>query len=88
MHLGEGGDGVAEVLQHLVGVDDVERAGSGLDAVGVPAGERDVGGAGFVGRPDGLGDDLVGGVDADDFAGRDLGGEIEGDRARPAADVE
>ena len=39
-HLGERGDRVAEVLQHLMGVDDVERAAGGVDGVGVAAGER------------------------------------------------
>ena len=87
-HLPQGGDRVAEVLEHLVRVDDVDRVVGQVEVVDVADAElgRRVAprlgvDAGGVQR---VGDD----VEADDAARRHGLGEVEGDGPRPAPDVE
>ncbi|GFH68583.1 hypothetical protein Srut_50970 [Streptomyces rutgersensis] len=87
-HLAQRAHRVAEVLEHLVGVDDVEGGvgeGEGLGVAGaeggVGQGARGGGGAGRV-------EDLLGVVDPGDVAVRDQGGEVGGDRPRSAPDVQ
>jgi hypothetical protein len=87
-HLAQRRDGVAEVLEQLVGVHDVEGAVRVVEGVGVADGERHVLRAdGRRVRP-GVDQRAGGGLDADDGAGCDPRGEVGGDRAGPAADVE
>ena len=69
-HLAQRGDRVAEVLEHLVGVDDVERPSSAGERVHVAERERDVADA-AVGPVVGLVDHVARRVDPDDPARRD-----------------
>ena len=86
-HLPQRGDRIGQVLQHLVGVDDVERVVVGRERVDVADLERDVHPARVGGGPR-LGQRIGGDVDAHHPAGRHAGGQVDGDRARAAADVE
>ena len=70
------------MLQHLVGVDDVERVVVRCERVDVADLEGDVDTGALSGRPR-LRQRVGGDVDAHDPAGRHAGGEVDGDRARP-----
>ena len=72
-HLAQGGDRVAEVLQHLVGVHQVERIVGELQRVDVADLEPQVGGAELALRG---ADDIGGKVDTDDFTAGDPGCEV------------
>src|SRR5690606_35635979 len=85
-HLAEGADRVGDVLEDLVGVDDVERAVGEVQGVDVGDGELDVVQARGVRA--GLVEDGLGGVGGDDPAGGHALGEPRGDRSRAAAHVE
>ena len=79
---------LAQVLEHLVCVHDVERRVVVVERVHVAHGERDqgvVGGREVARRGR---DDVVGHVDAQHLAGEHPPGEVGADRARAAADVE
>src|SRR5205823_12284592 len=86
-HLAERGDRVGEVLQHLVGVHDVERGVGQVEGVGVADGELHRR-ALAVGQRAGLVQRVGAHVQAEHPAGGHAAGEVDGDRARPAADVE
>jgi hypothetical protein len=79
-----GGDGIGQVLEDLMCMDHVERRIGDIERVHVADGELD---PGLVQRPR-LFDDLGRRVDAEHATGRDQRGELDGDRARTAPDVE
>lgn len=88
-HLAQGADRVRHVLQHLVGVHDVE----GIVAIRVQVehvahGERRVGDALFLCQRAGRRQRLVRVVDPDDVAVRHVPGEVERDGARSAAHIQ
>lgn len=87
-HLAQGGDGVGDVLQHLVHVDDVEGAVGEVEVVDVAVAEVDVGDAGLGGVGAGLGEGGGDGLDPRDVAVGHAPREIDADRARATADVE
>ena len=87
-HLDQGGDRIGQVLQHLVGVHDVEAVVGEVEGVGVTDREIDVLQALLVRRGPGGGQRGRFPVDADHPAGRDPRGQPEGDRAGPAPDVQ
>ncbi len=77
-----------DVLQDLVGMDDVERGVSERQRLGVGLVEFDVVDAAFGARRPGFVEDVGGGVDGDDSAGCHEAGEIASDGARTATDIE
>ena len=87
-HLAEYGDGVGDVLEELVGVDDVEGTWGEGEGVGVEAGEGQVGDGEGGGEGPGLVEDGLDGVASGDVALRDEAGEVDGDGAGAAAEVE
>lgn len=88
-HLAEGADRVRHVLQHLVGMHDVEGiVGILVQIEHIAHGERRVGDALFLRQRAGRRQRLVRVVDPDDVAVRHVPGEVERDGARSAADVE
>ena len=84
--LPQGGDGVGEVLEDLVGVHDVEGAVRVVEAVDVPDGEGGVVDGGRVGP--GLLQRLGHGFDPEHPAGGDPSRDVNSDRSGTAADVE
>jgi hypothetical protein len=87
-HLDQGPHGIGEMLQHLVGVDHVERRGGRRYGVGGADGEVDVAAPSSSRLGRGFLDHVFGPVDADDGARRDTSGEVDRDRAGAATDVE
>ena len=85
-HLPQRRDRVGEVLQHLVGVHDVV-GGVGL-VEGVDVAERELDAGHPRGVRPGVLQWLGHRLDAPDPAGRDPRGDVDGDRPRPAPDVE
>ena len=77
---------LGEVLENLVDMHDVEAVVVELEIVGVADDELDVGPAPAEGRC--LLDDRRGGVEADDRTRREAIGEVDGDGAGSAPDVE
>ena len=83
------GHRVGQVLEHLVGVDDVEGAVGVVERVDVADGQlqvrrRRVGSRRLAGGVDHVGRR----IDAHHAAWRDARGDVDGDGARPAAHVE
>ena len=76
------------MLEQLVGVDDVEYLVMELERVCIGGPELDAGGRARVEQALRIGDDAGVPVDADHTTRSDTSGEVERDRARPAADVE
>ena len=87
-HLGQRGDRVGQVLKHLVRVHHVERSVAERQPVDVTGLEPEVGQAPAVGLGLGLGQHAGRRVDPGDLAVRHPGGQVRGDRARAAADVQ
>ena len=87
-HLGQRGHRVGQVLQHLVRVHDVESRVVKAQVAYVADIEGDIalGPAGGL-RP-GIGQRLRSGVNPRHLARRQSGGQVDGDRAGPAADIE
>ena len=87
-HLDEGGHRIPHVLEHLVGMDHVEGAVGKRqpEQVGDQEGDRDRSGPG--GESARLADDVDRGVDADHPSGGHRAGQVAGERARSAPDVE
>ena len=79
---------VGQVLEDLVGVDDVVAVVGGVEAVHVADREGHVGRAPLGRLRGGGGDDLLRGVQADHRAGGDPVGQVAGQRARAAAHVQ
>ena len=78
---------IRQVLQDLMGMDDIERRIREFERVHVADRELD-GDAGALGMAPGLGNDVARTVDPDHAAGGHAPREVGGDRARAAADVE
>jgi hypothetical protein len=76
------------VLQDLVGVDHIETAVVELEGIDIPDGRGQVRQPALVGQAFHLTQDGRLPLERDHLARRHLGGEIDGDGARPAADVE
>ncbi len=76
------------MLEHLVGVDHVERVVGEVQGVDIGHGELDVFQASFGRRVGCLAEDLPGGVDGRHTTRSDEGGQVRGDGAGPAADVQ
>jgi hypothetical protein len=76
-----------EVLEHLVGVHEVDAGVGELEVIGVADGEVDLD-ASLLSRPLRLGDDLAAGIEAENAPWRHALGHVDGDRPRTAADVE
>ena len=79
---------IDDVLQHLVGVDDVERVVGTIERVHVGSDESDVRQVALRGFGAGHIEDPVEEVDRRHPPGGDQGGEIAGDGTGPASDVE
>ena len=75
------------MLEQLVRVHDVERAVAEREAVHVAGLEADIGHAPAARGAPRLGQNIAGGVDADDPSLARQCGQIGGDRARAAADI-
>jgi len=79
---------IGDVLQHLVGMDDVERVVGTIERVHVSPDERDI----RRGAPRGFGagrvEDIVDAVDSGHWPGRYQRGEVGGDGTGTASDVE
>jgi hypothetical protein len=71
-----------------MGVHDVDAPVGEVERVNVTDLEGDRVDAGGAGRGPSLGQRSVGPVDSEDATGRDPPGQVDGDRARPATDVE
>jgi hypothetical protein len=84
---GERGDRIGEVLEDLVGVDDVEGLVAEAELVDVTDLETQVSPPGGFGKRPGLVEHLGRGVEADDMAVGDTSGEADGDGPRAASDV-
>lgn len=88
-HLAQDVDGVFHVLEHLVADDDVKGLVWEWESVGIALDEIDVGDALFRGELAGLDQDGGSVLQAGDVALRQmLGGQVDGDGAGAAADVE
>ena len=87
-HLDERTDRVGEMLEDLVGVDDVEGPVAEAERVDVTDLEAQVPPLGGFGKRPGLFEHLGRGVEADDMAVWDASGEADGDGPRAAADIE
>jgi hypothetical protein len=87
-HLAQGRDRIAEVLQDLVGVHDVERAVRGVDGVDVAGAEADRVESGGRGQGAGRVERFGSPVERDHPAGRHSRGHVDADGARPATDVQ
>ncbi len=87
-HLTECGHRVGQMLQHLVGVYDVEGVVRVGQCVDVGDRELDVGHAPLGRQRGGLVEDGRGGVDRGDQPGRDPGRDVHGDGSRATAHVE
>ena len=87
-HLGQRRDRIGQVLQYLVRVHHVERSVGEAQVVDVPDLEPDVGLPPPVRLLPGQRQHVAGRVDAGHLAVRHPGGQVDGDRARAAADVE
>jgi len=83
-HLGQGGDGIGDVLKNLMGVNHVEGGGLEVQPVDVADGELDLASAPAAG----LGEHGRLPVHADDPARGHQRRQFGGERTRPAADVE
>ena len=87
LHLPQPGDRVREVLEHLVGVDDVEARVLVGQRIQVADLERHVHGPGLERRLAGRLDDPLGTVEPDRLAGQHARREVDRDGARSAPDV-
>ena len=87
-HLTQRGDRIAEVLEHLVGVHDVEGRVGQVEVVHVADLEPGVRRSGLVCRATSVVDDVVRPVDAEHGARCDPCRELERDGSRAAPDVE
>ncbi|GAB4700064.1 hypothetical protein MOKP118_35280 [Mycobacterium avium subsp. hominissuis] len=87
-HLAQGGDRIGQVLEHLMGVDDIERVVGEVETVHVGGAERDVGQIPLLGFGAGHFQDVRRLVDGGDLPGRDPRGQVGGDGAGTATDVE
>lgn len=76
------------MLEHLVCVDDVKARVLEVHGVDIPGPEGDVGDPRGARRLPRQLDDPFGAVEPDDVSGCDPPREVDGDRARPAPDVE
>ena len=87
-HLPQRGDRVGDVLEHLVGVDHVVAGGREIQGVDVPDDDVDRAAAASVSFSAGQRRGALGGLQGRHAPGRDPLGQVNGDRAGPAAHVE
>ena len=76
------------MLQYLVGMHDVEAVGWEVERVDIADGEVDGAAAAALRFLTGERESVVGHLESGDAAGSDALGEVDGDGARAAADVE
>ena len=86
--LDQGGDRIDEVLEHLMGVHDVEGGVVVAQGEEVAHLEAHVGRFGSGRESLGLRHDLGRGIEADHLPGHQASGQVDRDRPGPAADVE